>query len=117
MPLRNPMKLIMTGMHTGRSAMTSSSTPCIMPEVTTLAICPVVEGVADAKTNGKACIINTSCKKIVSSYIKSHMAYDLKEYFKKLIDVVTEQDNKKYNDKTAYGLQVLMYLEQIVMKH
>ncbi len=97
--------------------MTSSSTPCIMPEVTTLAICPVVdEGVEDAKINGKACIINTSYKNFVSSYIKSQMAYDLKEYFKKLIDIMTEQDNKKYNNKTAYYLQVFMYLNQIFMK-
>lgn len=41
MPFRSPIKLIMTGMQTGRSEMTSSKTPCIMPEVTTLAIFPV----------------------------------------------------------------------------
>ncbi|MEZ3430029.1 MAG: hypothetical protein K1W36_12115 [Lachnospiraceae bacterium] len=62
MPLRRPMKLIITGMQTGRSAMTSSRTPCIIPDVTTLAICPVADGppVDAARINGFN-MMNTSC--------------------------------------------------------
>lgn len=103
MPLRRPIKLIMTGMQTGRSAITSSSTPCIIPDVTTLAICPDAEDPpADA-----ARIIGFNIKLYLllnlftGCCIKSPAAYDLKKHSEKFINVMAEQYDKEYDDKAA----------------
>lgn len=89
-----------------------------MPEVTTLAIWPVVcEGAADAKINGKACIIITSCETDLWVTISKAEAYDLKKYVKELINIMADYDYQKDNNKTACNLQVFMNLLEIFMEY
>jgi hypothetical protein len=90
------MNPIITGMHTGRSPITSSNTPLISSLVTT------VESVVAV-----ANIVKPSL--LFYLFINPHGSTS-KEYFEKFVDVMQKHDNQKHHYKAANYLQIPVYV-------